>query len=564
MKKGMTGIINILIIILMTFAIASAMYFWFARIQTESQEMGTQYHEQTLSSIITEVKVVDEPIYNTLADDLQCIPTSVKMLIQNTGAKKVKVTNSTEIMISDSNDNVVCLSKIDGACTSKESGIYAAIQNANDNSSVIHSTDGVTWTTKDSNMGTSEIHSSTDYNDTIYFGGRSVLADVSTVGAQIFKSCDFNNWNMDNDLPTARRIYDFEIFNGDLYAATGSDVGSGNGKVYRRELNQTWTEVYDSGQDEIRAMEVFNNELYLGTVASGRLIKTSDGINFTVINTFREITALMVHEDKLYAGFIGGEVWYYNSGDDFTKRVLRTFDDAITSFGTNGSYLFVGTNKTGSASIYIYDPDVGGWGQTYTAESSNRNDSINGFTMLNDKIFAAMFSTDGGVILSSSDGKSWQKAYEADGLGFSNIINYSYCANNNVKCIQGCGNDMVAGETRLIELQLSNSDCDLSTFGTGREYAFRVNFGSEASVSGRFDKGLVEIVNENSLCEYTYPFCNGVCANGGDCAITFGHECECMAAEECGGIPPDWDCSIGTCASGTCTTDADAGVCECL
>jgi hypothetical protein len=569
-KRAVTNIISLLLVILITFAIASAMYFWLTRIQIESQEVGTQYHEQTLSSIITEVKVVDEPLYNTLSEDSPCIPTSIKMLIQNTGAKKVGIDNSSEILISDSNNNVLCLSTFEGTCTNKESGIFAAIQNDNANSSIIHSTDGVTWTSRDDNMGTSEILSSAEYNDTIYFGGKSVLADVSTVGARVFKSCDFTSWNNDNDLPTARNVFDLIVFNGNLYAATGSDPGDGNGKVFKRESNQTWTEVYDSGSDEIRDLVIFNDQIYAGTFGAGKLVKTSDGETWTVSHpSLGNITKLEVYENKdgikIYAGLDGGEVWSSSDGIDFgSRRDLDTSDDAITSFQIFNSDLFVGTNKSGSASIYRYSYNLDGWGQVYKAESANQNDSINGFTIFNDKLFAAMFSTSGGVILTSTNGLSWQKAYEAEGLGFSNIANYSYCAQNKVECMQGCGSDMVAGETRLIELKLSNTECDLAVYGTGSKYDFRINLGSEASVSGRFDKDIVEVSNENSLCEYTYPFCNGVCTNGGACAITFGHECECMAAEVCGGLPPDWSCSIGTCDTGTCTSNLDTGICECI
>ena len=532
MKKGMTGIINILIIILITFAIASAMYLWFARIQTESQEIGTQYHEQTLSSIITEVKIVDEPIYNTLADDLQCIPTSIKMLIQNSGAKKVKIANSTEIMISDSNDNVVCLSTFKGTCITEESGIFATIQNSDGNSSIIHSIDGVSWTARDSKVGASEISASAEYNDSIYFGGTSVLIDISSVGAGIFKSCNFNSWSLDNDIPNARKITDLIEFKSNLYASTTSDAGEGDGKVFRRESNQTWTEVYDSEQDDITDMEIFNNQLYVSTMNGGRLIRTDDGDNWTVSsNYFGNITAIKVYNDKLYVGFNGGEIWATADGENFGSRILSTGDDAVISFGlfVNDTF-FAGTNKTGGASIWRYDPNLGGWVGGWGKKSTNNNDSVSGFAVFNNKLFATVYSENGGVILSSIDGTSWQQAYEAEGKGFSSIINYSYCSNNRVECIQGCGTDMVAGETRLIELQLSDTNCDLAKYGTGSEYSFRINFGSEASVSGRFDKGLVETSNENSLCEYTYPFCNGACSSGGDCAITYGHECECMAA----------------------------------
>ena len=54
-KKAITNIISLLLTILIVLAIASTMYFWFAKLQTESQQIGTQYQDKTLGNVITEV-----------------------------------------------------------------------------------------------------------------------------------------------------------------------------------------------------------------------------------------------------------------------------------------------------------------------------------------------------------------------------------------------------------------------------------------------------------------------------------------------------------------------------
>ncbi|MBT4114182.1 hypothetical protein HOD83_02005 [Candidatus Woesearchaeota archaeon] len=568
-KKGVTTVVSLLLVVLITFAIASSMYYWFTKIQTESQEVGTQYQEKTLTDVITELAIVDDAVYNTLAESEACIPESIKMLIQNTGAKNLDISNDSEILVSKSDGTTLCLSKFTGTCRATATGLYAAKQNSGFNANITYSTDGITWTGKDDNVGTYALLSSAEFDNTFFFGGQSNSTDITVDGARIFKSCDFENWYAEVALPQARKIHDLKVFKNQLYAATGSDGGLG--KIYRRETNMSWTEVYDCGCDDVRALSVYNNQLYAGTSSAGDIFRSSNGTTWTVVpNSINDVESMLTYDNYLYVGADGGKLWRSGDGLSFGGNwILNTRDDAVTALGIFNGDLFVGTNESNDASIWRYtgsDPEPF-WSKAYTAGGLSNNNSVTDFAVYDDKLYATLLSGSGGgaILNSSNDGLDWTEVNpDVDGEGFTTIINFSRCTRNYVKCVQGCDSEMKPGETRALELQLSDTDCDVSGFGTNTEFPFRINIGSSAAVSGRFSKDITASTNDKSPCEYTYSFCNGVCSGGGSCGTIYGVGCVCMAPRPCDGLSPEFSCSIGTCETGTCTNNEAAGICECL
>ena len=564
-KKAITNVVALLLVIFMTFAIAGSMYYWFTKIQVETQEVGTQYQEKTLSNVITELTIVDDAVYNTLAESDNCIPTSISMLIQNTGAKSLDVNNS-DLLLSKADGETICLSNFAEWCNNLENRLYVSRQNGASNADLIYSTDGTNWVVADSNLGVNNIISSVVFDDNLFYGSYLIPpGDPVVRGAAILKTCDNENWNADVSIPFARNIYDLVAFNGSVYAATGSDGGLG--AVYKREANYTWTNVYASGSTDVRALLVFNDQIYAGISNTGKLVRSEDGEVWSLAtSSLGNVTALATFNDIIYAGLDDGTVWASSDGTDFgSRQVLNTDDDEITAMANFSGKLFVGTKQTNAASIYKYDGS--GWWERYRAEISSKNDSVHDFISFKDKIYAVLYNDigTGGAIIRSDTGDVWSTVYsEVNGSGFTTLATDNVCANEDVTCVRGCNSNMVPGETRTLELQLSNTDCDISGLATGTEYGFRINFGSSAAVSGRFSKEVVETSNANSLCEYTYPFCNGACAGGGSCVTIFGAECVCMAPMPCEGVPPDFSCSIGTGCPGTCELNAVLGMCECV
>jgi hypothetical protein len=567
-KKGVNAIISTLLIIVMVLAISSSMYFWLAKMQVESQEVATQYQEETLSNVITEVKIVDDATYNTLAEGKLCLPATLTMMLQNTGANNLKINNNSEILVSNSN-GPICLSKFDGSCIESEDQIYIGTDNTPKNSNISYSSDGITWTIADENVGSWKLLSGVEFDEKLYFGGY-YLSPEALKGARLFKSCDATDWLMDASFPLKTQITTIKTFNGKLYLGTSvSTLAESNGSVHKLEDNSTWSNVYGSGDLEIRALEVFNNQLYAGVAFEENLTRTSDGTTWTVANgTLGNITALFADGSYLYAGLDGGQIWRSTDGSDFGgAAVSSTGDDAILSFEKLGSDIYASTNKSGSASIF-HSPDGITWIEVYSAEGNSDNDTINDLAVLNGYIYATLSDTDGGGggVIRSQDGSSWAEVYTDDQLGVLTITNYTRCSKSNVECLQGCNTKMVPGETRTLELKLSDTDCDMSSYGTSTDYSFRINFGSSASVSGRFGKEVIDSSTSNSVCSYTYPFCNGDCTNeeGGLCVNSqFTQSCICIAIDACEAIPTDEiDCSEGDgFCDGSCSFTGDH--CEC-
>jgi flagellin-like protein len=554
-KKGINTIVAVLLLIMITFVAASTMYFWITKMQVESQETTTHYQDKTLGNVITEAKIVSDPIYNTLAEGNICLPATLSFMLQNTGAKNIQITNSTEIIVSDAN-GVICLNTFTGTCTDSEDRLYIGVQNNINNANISYSTDGSTWVQGDDNVGTLYLWDSTIYDEKIYYGSTYDGAPSETKGGQTFKTCDFNDWTVDTSFVWSNAVNDLTIFNESLYAATSSTEEPG--RVYRKYTNSTWEQVWESEDPTVKvnALTTFDGYIYAG--ASNNITRSSDGITWTEVNnTLGNVSAMFVYDQALYVGLYEGEIWRSPDGLLFEATNLPYSYSSISAFEEFNGVIYAGTSNNTNASILSLS------GADWSIVNNSKGDNIYDFAIFNNKLYAAVSGEDNAGVISSADGITWAYAYSGENI--TTITNYTYCSNKKVTCIQGCGSDLVPGETRAMEIQLSNTACDMTDFGTSTEYKFRINFGSSAAISGRFGKELISSSNSNSRCEYTYPFCNGACTVGTCIAAPLGQECFCAPAEPCEAIDSQmFSCSIGTCGTGTCTINAQTQICECI
>jgi len=130
MNKGIVPIISILLMIMLTIAISSGLYFWFAKIQSSSQSNTEQYSEELLGSMITTLDVVDKPTYNTLAEEIECISSTLVFHLQNTGAQKINMDKSNiYLRIWDDNDKTICYTLIDNGCDDSRNRLFLSVYN---------------------------------------------------------------------------------------------------------------------------------------------------------------------------------------------------------------------------------------------------------------------------------------------------------------------------------------------------------------------------------------------------------------------------------------------------
>ena len=58
---------------------------------------------------------------------------------------------------------------------------------------------------------------------------------------------------------------------------------------------------------------------------------------------------------------------------------------------------------------------------------------------------------------------------------------------NDTKCLSGCGSDLVLKDSRNIELNLSDSECDISSQSNGSTVAVDITFSGIAPLKGQFE-----------------------------------------------------------------------------
>lgn len=113
-QKGITPIIAIILLLMMTVAVAGAAFFWLSRIQNQLQGGVESFQGTMMTQIASRVDVVDAD-YNTSNGRLT-------MFFQNTGNTKIPINNATGAptttwYLKDSSQSAICSSDWSGICT---------------------------------------------------------------------------------------------------------------------------------------------------------------------------------------------------------------------------------------------------------------------------------------------------------------------------------------------------------------------------------------------------------------------------------------------------------------
>lgn len=110
-KKGITPIIAVILLLMMTVAGAGAAFFWFVRIQSEMQGGTESYSEQLTEKISARVDISEmdwDSTYNELT-----------IIVRNNGNMPISLLNSTTTMVlKDHNNNILCNARLNGTVDS--------------------------------------------------------------------------------------------------------------------------------------------------------------------------------------------------------------------------------------------------------------------------------------------------------------------------------------------------------------------------------------------------------------------------------------------------------------
>jgi len=155
MKKGITPVIAVVLLIMMTFAIASAFFYWFSAIQDTGQEMTSTNLRVAEKRFITKAESLIDPYYTTIEElDVNAFA-DFKVYICNNGDGPIDLTSKKGISIEDLGRNkIICVENVlDGTCLQNGSHLVAGLGFAGSIApdaggmppAIINSTDGVNW-----------------------------------------------------------------------------------------------------------------------------------------------------------------------------------------------------------------------------------------------------------------------------------------------------------------------------------------------------------------------------------------------------------------------------------
>ncbi len=220
-------------------------------------------------------------------------------------------------------------------------------------------------------------------------------------------------------------IYDFEEYNGYMYASTNKDsvirtvtgdIGSWEtisiANIFSPYFNPPVGHTkHFEGEDlgdytpQVYCLKAFNDlgtpKLFCGTNANGGIYETLDGKNWSLSFNSGEarVHCLEGFKGRLFAGTsTEGKIYAYN-GTHWVIS-LNTPELAITCFGLFREYLYAGTYPNG----VIYRTSDGiNWQKVYDTNQS----FINDFFVFKNRLYCATSKASGGLIFMSEDGTNW-------------------------------------------------------------------------------------------------------------------------------------------------------------
>ena len=220
-------------------------------------------------------------------------------------------------------------------------------------------------------------------------------------------------------------IYDFEEFNGQLYACTNKDsvvrTTSGDSgawetvsiaNIFSPYFNPPVGHTKSFEQEtlgdytpQVYCMKTFSDlgtpKLFCGTNANGGIYETLDGKNWSLSFNSGEarIHCLEAFRGRLFAGTsTEGKIYTYN-GTNWVVS-LNTAELAVSCFGLYRDYLYAGTYPNG---LVYRTADGVNWQKVFDTNQSFVND----FFVFKNKLYASTAKATGGLIFMTEDGTNW-------------------------------------------------------------------------------------------------------------------------------------------------------------
>ncbi len=247
-------------------------------------------------------------------------------------------------------------------------------------------------------------------------------------------------------------VYDFEEFNGQLYAATNKDVviRTKTGDIsawesitvanifspyFNPPVGTTKAPESDGTMPlgdytpQIYCLKSFNDlgtpKMFCGTNANGGIYETQDGKNWALAFNSGEarIHCIEAFHGRLFAGTSNeGKIYTYN-GTHWVIS-LTTPELAITSLRVFRDYLYAGTYQNG---LIYRTADGVNWQKIFDTNQSFVND----FFVFKNRLYASTSKATGGLIFATDDGINWVENFfsekDVNFFKFALFGNMLYC-----------------------------------------------------------------------------------------------------------------------------------------
>ncbi|MDD5518384.1 MAG: hypothetical protein PHV98_03420 [Candidatus Omnitrophica bacterium] len=273
---------------------------------------------------------------------------------------------------------------------------------------------------------------------------------------------DGSTWSLSNDFgATINYVWDLAVYNGKLYVGTGS--GDGEGDVYVYD-GSTWSLSNDFGAtiNSASRLVVFNNKLYVGLSgeAGEADVYYFDGSTWSLSNDFaatvEAINSMAVYNGKLYVGTGtgagDGDVWVYDGAAWSLNHDFGATIDRVPAMGVYNGKLYAGLGSgDDEGDVYVYDGST--W--TLSRDFGNAINYIRSMGVYNGKLYVGTGANDGDGDLHTFDGSNWTTTTD-----FGSTINYVFAPTvYNGKLYIGLGSDDGEGDiyvySERLEAQLA-------------------------------------------------------------------------------------------------------------
>ncbi len=587
-NKAVQSIIAVLLLTLLLISLAAAFFFWFTQIQTHGQNIGLANEEEFIQQGTTTIEVIDEVVYNSLAEKNPLEDAFITVILKNTGSRKINFseTESIQLILYTEND-VLCISNITGNCLDSASRTIVG----GENSSIYYSE-------------TSSFDSSTKINDEIITALTNyndyVLAGTAT-NSRIFLSKDGINWKAKHSFGKGE-VSEFLTNSSSIYGIVNFENGDSS-LVLSEDSGFSWEKIFNFSEVHFYDLELFNNQIFLvGENDTNGTIVNVSGTSKTEWFFDKKIASIGKVNEKLYAGTGGGKnngyFLVFDSGN--WDNSYGPYDSEITEITEYKNNIYFSTKKeNGTGKVRMNT--TGPYSFSEINGISTEINEISKIKVINNTLYAISSNNSGNSHIYYLSGFSFYKKDEIPFSVLNDITHLSGCDQSLVECSQGCSEGVLEPDAvREFKFRTENTICDISS-NESRDFSIKLNIGKDAQIINDFEKYSVDEKLKNTPCELSWPLCNGkvsnplatcevvndhceevlhypcnatafseascsdandACPDGYYCNDT-GSTCECAPLKTtCSSLSPP-DCYKGTCSGYKNCTELN-GACVCL